>query len=501
MPEIGHSDAAMILRVRDVLTEIVVGYLQIPAEKIDPAAPFADYGLDSVYALSVAADVEDRLGIALDPTLMWDYPTLDSLSAAIAGLMAEPEAASTEAEVSRGITATELSAEAFLPDDIRRPDGQPISAPDNVFLTGATGFAGAYLIAELIARTEYTVYTLVRARDEGEARDRVRLNLTTYGLWNDATAARVKAIPGDLGRDQLGLTEVMFKQLADTIDVIIHNGAAVNFALPYRRLRAANVGGTVEILRMAAQGKATSVNMISSMGVMPERPGTQSVPEAAMTDPTDVVGGYRQTKWVAERLVVEAGRRGVPTKIFRPGNVTGSQQTAVGAQDTIINALIKGCVQLGAAFEFDVVLLLVPVDFLASTVVTHIIDGNHDNGFVNLPGASRLLWSELIDLVAGAGYHVPMLPYSQWHELFSARGASTALAPYAPLLTPDGPAPELGVNGNRPEIETTATDTAVTGPRCAPMDAALWNRYLEHLVEVGYLESPKSGLTLSGVSV
>ncbi|MFJ8661926.1 acyl carrier protein [Streptomyces sp. NPDC093795] len=45
--------------------------------------PLSEYGLDSVYALSVAADLEDRLGVLVDPTVLWDNPTLNALCEAV----------------------------------------------------------------------------------------------------------------------------------------------------------------------------------------------------------------------------------------------------------------------------------------------------------------------------------------------------------------------------------------------------------------------------------
>lgn len=38
--------------------------------------------------------------------------------------------------------------------------------------------------------------------------------------------------------------------------------------------------------------------------------------------------GYGQTKWVSEKLLMEAGRRGLWGHIIRPGYVVGDSQTA-----------------------------------------------------------------------------------------------------------------------------------------------------------------------------
>ena len=43
---------------------------------------------------------------------------------------------------------------------------------------------------------------------------------------------------------------------------------------------------------------------------------------------TGLKTGYGQTKWVAEKLIMEVGRRGLSTCILRPGYVVGDSQSA-----------------------------------------------------------------------------------------------------------------------------------------------------------------------------
>ena len=60
-----------------------------PAE-IDGKATFVRLGLDSVQAMMLAGDLEDRLNRRLSPTLAWDYPTVDSIAAFLVGLPSGP---------------------------------------------------------------------------------------------------------------------------------------------------------------------------------------------------------------------------------------------------------------------------------------------------------------------------------------------------------------------------------------------------------------------------
>jgi len=59
--------------------------LGVPAGEIDPREPLAAYGLGSLHAATLAGDLARWLGRPLPPTLVYDFPTLESLAAHLAG--------------------------------------------------------------------------------------------------------------------------------------------------------------------------------------------------------------------------------------------------------------------------------------------------------------------------------------------------------------------------------------------------------------------------------
>ncbi|MBE9045184.1 acyl carrier protein [Pleurocapsales cyanobacterium LEGE 10410] len=54
--------------------------LEVDPDSIDTATPFDRYGLDSSAVIGMTGDLEDWLNIELDPTLVYDYPTIEALS-------------------------------------------------------------------------------------------------------------------------------------------------------------------------------------------------------------------------------------------------------------------------------------------------------------------------------------------------------------------------------------------------------------------------------------
>lgn len=87
MPE-DNSDAP-VGDLERWLTQQVATYLNRRPEEIDQRTSFADHGLDSVYALTFCADIEDHLGITVSDTVLWDYTTIRELADHLAELVAE----------------------------------------------------------------------------------------------------------------------------------------------------------------------------------------------------------------------------------------------------------------------------------------------------------------------------------------------------------------------------------------------------------------------------
>ncbi|MEU2339200.1 acyl carrier protein [Streptomyces sp. NPDC013172] len=75
--------------IRDWLQGRVAHYIDEPKDAVDAKAPLADYGLDSVYAFALCGDIEDTLGVTIEPTLIWDVENLVDLTDRILELVAE----------------------------------------------------------------------------------------------------------------------------------------------------------------------------------------------------------------------------------------------------------------------------------------------------------------------------------------------------------------------------------------------------------------------------
>jgi acyl carrier protein len=73
------------------LTTQLASYLELSATAINPTVPLAEMGVDSVHAISLVGDIEAHFDIDVDPTLIFDYPTLSHIAEFIDSAVTEQQ--------------------------------------------------------------------------------------------------------------------------------------------------------------------------------------------------------------------------------------------------------------------------------------------------------------------------------------------------------------------------------------------------------------------------
>ena len=66
--------------IQSWLTTRLAEQLGLASEAIDAQKSFTEYGLDSIVGVFLAGDLEEWLGLQLSPTVLWEYPTTETLS-------------------------------------------------------------------------------------------------------------------------------------------------------------------------------------------------------------------------------------------------------------------------------------------------------------------------------------------------------------------------------------------------------------------------------------
>ena len=384
-----------------------------------------------------------------------------------------------------------------------------------VFLTGATGFLGAYILQDLLFRRHISVIAHVRAKNAESGLQRIVSTCTAYGIWNKAWDSRITCVCGDLTRPRCGLQPQEWERLATEVDVVIHNGAKVHWIFPYSSLRDANVLSTIALLGLCATGKAKQFTFVSSTSVLDTEHyiqasdtliasvGTGISEEDNLEGSRKGLGtGYGQSKWASEYLVRKAATRGLLAIIVRPGYVLGDPKVGTTNTDDFLVRFLKGCVQLEARPRIDNTINQVPCTHVARVVAAATLNSQHSRSLVaHVTSHPRLTFQSFSGCLETYGYSIPEVSYEDWRlklEQYVEKGSDEreehALLPLYDMVTSDLPtstkAPELDDSNATAllAIDAQATGEDVSSGAAVTEDTV--GVYLSFLVATGFLRPP-----------
>ncbi|MBW4564794.1 MAG: amino acid adenylation domain-containing protein [Mojavia pulchra JT2-VF2] len=469
--------------VEEKLTQIWAEVLKV--EKVGIYDNFFELGGHSLLTTQLLAKVKEAFNLDISLRSLLEKPTVAGLAENI------DRVCQTEVEH----PTLDLKAETVLDQTIYpQTVGKFIPEPKAILLTGATGFLGAFLLAELLQQTTADIYCLVRSDKIEDDHTKLQTILESYGLWNEIWSSRIIPIVGDLAKPLLGLETEKFQQLASTIDIIYHNGAWVHHIYPYSILKPANILGTQEILRLASQVKTKPVHFISSSGVVAAKveSGVKLVREQDSLNENEFPSnGYCQTKWVAEKLVQTAAKRGIPISIYRPSRISGHSQTGVFNSNDFLYKLIIGCMQLGSAPDIDIRENIVPVDYVSKAIV-HLSKQEESLGKTfHLVHPQTLHTNTLIDHIRSLGYAIEQISYDQWREKLlnitqgSLEHPLYSLIPFFPARQAQEDNSTSGfLQLDNQNVINGLVGTSIT---CPPVDNRLLSVYFSHLMNLGLL--------------
>src|SRR5213596_1908382 len=183
------------------------------------------------------------------------------------------------------------------------------------FVTGATGFIGRFLVANLLKRGE-PVYVLVR---KGSVKKLAELRDDYWG----ATDKQVIGIVGDLGKPGLGVSDDDRKKLKGKIAHFFHLAAIYDLNASAEAQEQANVEGTRHAVQFAQTISVRCFHHVSSIAAAGLYDGVFR--EDMFEEAEDLDHPYFKTKHDAEGVVRRERKR--PFRIYRPGFVVGDSKS------------------------------------------------------------------------------------------------------------------------------------------------------------------------------
>lgn len=243
------------------------------------------------------------------------------------------------------------------------------------FITGSTGYLGAHVCSGLLEGHGAKVNLLIRAKDHHAAdlklwrAMQLHLSFSRFQHWLDRN---IQVFLGDITQPRLGLSPADYERLVRSTDDVIHCAASLNRKSEKTCLNV-NLRGTLEVVQLARRVLADHglrrFSHVSTVAVAGQRSNEVVREEDAIDWERSDYDPYARTKKFCEHMIRELLPE-VPFTIFRPSIVLGDSRHAETTQFDMVQAFVFLARLPLLALRPTDRLDIVPVDFVADSIVT-----------------------------------------------------------------------------------------------------------------------------------
>ncbi|MEE1156961.1 MAG: amino acid adenylation domain-containing protein [Methanobrevibacter sp.] len=370
----------------------------------------------------------------------------------------------------------------------------------NVLLTGVTGFMGVHVLYEYLKNEEGTIYCMLRKGKFDSCEERF-IDLMSYYYDEDFTdliGSRIILSEGDI----TNLDD--FKKLSDyPIDTIINCAAIVKHYTHDDYIFRVNVDGVVNGLEFAEANNMTYVQ-ISTTSVLDEYAEDSDLSVEHCDERTfywgqDLSNKYLNSKFLAERMVLEKALNGLNVKIIRVGNLMARQSDGMFQKNYDTNAFlngIKAIKNLKATIPeiSEEVVELSPIDYVAKATL-ELAKAPIECTVFHAVSDKWIPTSDIIDVLNSFGFGIEEVTPEEFREIYeqnmdeNIQGIITADLTIDDFAEDDAESEavesddgELVVMDQTIEILKTF---GFTWPEC---DKDYLTRFIKHLIEVKYFD-------------
>ncbi|WP_274651219.1 beta-ketoacyl synthase N-terminal-like domain-containing protein [Paenibacillus humicola] len=439
----GREDGGYRLKEREIA---VVWQKILGLKVVDIHKDFFDLGGDSYTAVQFVSKLHEKYNVALHD--LFTYRTICRLAEHIQEQSDPLEAkleqfkrslqspAAISDELQRFIEVEKHNYEAKN-ERLARVDLSRVKDYSNLLLTGATGYLGIHLLYDLLNMSRSHLHVVVRGRSQAEAEARLADKWAYYFGFPSFDRNRVTVVNGDLTRDEFGLRRESYDSLAQTVDGIIHSAANVKHFGNYAEFEALNVEGTERIIRFAHDQRPKDIHFISTTAVTKGK--VKDRPCVVFTEYDHDIGQqighpYGESKFEAEKRIVNARNQGLNCNIYRIGNIMCHSETGKFQENiednglyTIFRSMIKMNLfpdRRDGEIDFSF------VDYISRSICLLFNRADLTNETYHLMNRDKTSYRELGEAAIASGLPVKVTPLDSFIDFISAHYSDEHVGPH-----------------------------------------------------------------------
>ena len=323
-----------------------------------------DLGADSIQQIMLSLRIKKEFGLQLCSSNFIENNTIKKIASFIERRLHGGEAKQ----------ASTLAGEAASIESTIMKYSKKKSA---ILITGGAGFLGSHVIKEVLhsLKNGEPVFCIVRAEDLWTATTKIvdAVYKVSTGMTREDIELRLDCLAGDLSKEHFGLDLCEYTSLCDNVRLVYHIAGEVNDWKTASELAASNVKATANVVKFCKVDGDAELVFASTLSVFVSRadlPAGYRCREIPLDSDGIVVGGYAQSKWIAEKIVSDLMPEN--SKILRYGLLTEPRWNPMSFGKNTLSMFFRGAVKLGCLPDLPKTHLavdLTPVDFAAKATV------------------------------------------------------------------------------------------------------------------------------------
>ncbi|KDR70727.1 hypothetical protein GALMADRAFT_75816 [Galerina marginata CBS 339.88] len=417
-----------------------------PGKKIGASEDLFERGFDSLSATILRRRITGAIQSlktstgatalsAINQNTVYNYPTADAL----ADFLITHLSPGTRLDLpkSRVESVEDMIRKYAFVDTVYvepiQPGGVSTSSNIVVLLTGSTGHLGPQVLAVLLCDPRVgKVYTLNRTASSAIQKSIFQRHLERFqdmGLdINLLSSDKLRLTECDFSKHNLGLSEPLYGEIRDSVDVFIHSAWRVDFNLSLASFEA-NIRGTRNLIELARSSPHLhNIKFIFTSSVASAQSWDQSLgsyPEEVVMDAKYSVGtGYGESKYVAERVLATSGLNFTSLRI---GQICGGLPIGAWAVTDWVPIMVKSSLALGALPLAGGVISWIPMDVVSNLVLSFAFSRLPLPQAVNILHPRPIEWNAAMKylaaaLVQEAKKSLPFVSFSEWISLLDKHG-------------------------------------------------------------------------------
>ena len=233
-----------------------------------------------------------------------------------------------------------------------------------ILLTGANGFLGAHILKHLIDHGDQVIYCLLRKGKAASLETRLKSMLVYYfsNPYEELFGSRIRLVEGDITDEAMvaGLRSYEFDQ-------VINCAACVKHFSADDTLEQVNYRGVLNLIRLCKETERELIQIstvsIAGENVAEKFPAEKKLHENELFFGQSLTNKYIDTKFRAEKAVLEAVAEGMKGKVIRVGNLMSRVSDGEFQINSVTNGFMRTLRGYVALLKFPVSMMDMPAEF------------------------------------------------------------------------------------------------------------------------------------------